>query len=117
MVEWNAIVGLVGDLGAMGFILWLTQRLTSHTIPRLASGFADASKQQRDDFREALSQQRSDLQRWQELAHSQHEKEIGQLVEARGLDGGKFGSVYHLNGIQSWAIDSDGSVSNVHHFA
>ena len=42
---------------------------------------------------------------------------IGQLVEARGLDGGKFGSVYHLNGIQSWAVASDGSVTNVHHYA
>lgn len=42
---------------------------------------------------------------------------IKQLVEARGLDGGKYGSVYHLNGIQSWNIASDGSVTNVHHYA
>ena len=42
---------------------------------------------------------------------------IRQLVEARGLDGGKYGSVYHLNGIQSWAVASDGSVTNVHHHA
>lgn len=41
---------------------------------------------------------------------------IAQLVEARGLNG-KFGSIYHLNGIQSWAVASDGSVSNVHHFS
>lgn len=41
---------------------------------------------------------------------------IGQLVEARGLNG-KFGSVYHLNGIQSWAVGSDGSVTNVHHYS
>ena len=41
---------------------------------------------------------------------------IRQLVEARGLDGGKWGSVYHLNGIQSWGVASDGSVSNVHHY-
>ena len=26
----------------------------------------------------------------------------------RGLDGGKWGSVYHLNGIQSWGVASDG---------
>ena len=40
---------------------------------------------------------------------------IQQLVDVRGLDGGKYGSVYHLNGIQSWAVASDGSVKNVHH--
>ncbi|MGH6942665.1 MAG: sulfite dehydrogenase, partial [Geminicoccaceae bacterium] len=39
---------------------------------------------------------------------------LAQLVEVRSLDGGKFGSIYHLNAIQSWAVASDGSVSNVH---
>ncbi|MGI9335700.1 MAG: sulfite dehydrogenase [Gammaproteobacteria bacterium] len=42
---------------------------------------------------------------------------IGQLVKTRGLQGGKFGSIYHLNGIQSWAVDTDGSVSNVHEYS
>jgi len=41
---------------------------------------------------------------------------IKQLIAVRGLGGGKFGSVYHLNGIQSWAIANDGSVKNVHYF-
>jgi sulfane dehydrogenase subunit SoxC len=41
---------------------------------------------------------------------------IAQLVAARGLDGGKFGSIYHLNGIQSWAVAGDGRVTNVHHY-
>lgn len=40
---------------------------------------------------------------------------IKQLVDVRGLNG-PFGSIYHLNGIQSWAIASDGSVTNVHHY-
>ncbi len=39
---------------------------------------------------------------------------IRQLVEARGLKG-KFGSLYHNNAIQSWAVNSDGSVENVRH--
>jgi sulfane dehydrogenase subunit SoxC len=39
---------------------------------------------------------------------------LEQLVAVRGLDGGKFGSIYHLNAIQSWQVASDGSVSNVH---
>lgn len=40
---------------------------------------------------------------------------IGQLVAVRGLNG-PIGSIYHLNGIQSWKVASDGSVSNVHHY-
>ena len=36
---------------------------------------------------------------------------IRQLVDVRGVY-----STYHLNGIQSWAVAQDGSVSNVHHF-
>jgi len=41
---------------------------------------------------------------------------IQELVDARGLDGGKFGSIYHLNGIQSWGIAADGGVTNVHQY-
>lgn len=42
---------------------------------------------------------------------------IKQLVDARGLGGhAKFASIYHLNGIQSWAVAADGSVKNVHHY-
>ena len=39
---------------------------------------------------------------------------IAQLVAARGL-AGRFGSIYHMNGIQSWAVASDGSVTNANH--
>jgi sulfane dehydrogenase subunit SoxC len=38
---------------------------------------------------------------------------LKQLVDIRGL-AGPFGSVYHLNAIQSWAVAADGSVTNVH---
>lgn len=41
---------------------------------------------------------------------------IKDLVGVRGLDGGKYGSIYHLNAIQSWAVDADGGVSNVHKY-
>ena len=42
---------------------------------------------------------------------------IKQLVDVRGLGGhAKFASIYHLNGIQSWGVDSDGSVKNVHKY-
>lgn len=42
---------------------------------------------------------------------------IKDLIAVRGLGGGAYGSIYHLNGIQSWAVDSDGSVKNVHHYS
>ncbi|HYE40394.1 MAG TPA: sulfite dehydrogenase, partial [Ramlibacter sp.] len=35
------------------------------------------------------------------------------LIAIRGANGA-FGSVYHFNAIQSWAVAADGSVSNVH---
>jgi sulfane dehydrogenase subunit SoxC len=38
---------------------------------------------------------------------------LKQLIAIRGSNG-PFGSVYHLNAIQSWAVDPSGDVSNVH---
>lgn len=38
---------------------------------------------------------------------------LQELVAIRGSNG-KFGSVYHLNAIQSWAVGADGGVANVH---
>lgn len=38
---------------------------------------------------------------------------LQQLIAIRGSNG-PFGSVYHLNAIQSWAVDESGEVSNVH---
>lgn len=38
---------------------------------------------------------------------------IKQLIDVRGLNG-PLGSIYHLNGIQSWAVAANGSVTNVH---
>jgi sulfane dehydrogenase subunit SoxC len=40
---------------------------------------------------------------------------LGQVIAARGLNG-PLGSIYHLNAIQSWSVDVDGRVSNVHHY-
>jgi sulfane dehydrogenase subunit SoxC len=34
-------------------------------------------------------------------------------VAIRG-DNGSFGSIYHLNAIQSWAVSEAGEVTNVH---
>lgn len=51
-------VSLISDLGAMGFILWMTHRLTTQTIPRLARQFEEASEKQRQDFKAMLKEQR-----------------------------------------------------------
>jgi len=40
---------------------------------------------------------------------------LGQLIEVRGLNG-PIGSIYHLNAIQSWTVDTEGRVSNVHYY-
>lgn len=43
---------------------------------------------------------------------------IADLVAVRGVDGDpRFGSIYHNNGIQSWLVNSDGSVVNGNHQA
>ncbi|MDZ7811494.1 MAG: hypothetical protein U5L11_17380 [Arhodomonas sp.] len=42
---------------------------------------------------------------------------VAELRNVRTLKGGAFGSVYHYNAIQSWAIDKSGRVSDVHHVA
>jgi sulfane dehydrogenase subunit SoxC len=38
---------------------------------------------------------------------------LAQLISIRGSNG-PFGSIYHLNAIQSWGVAVDGSVTNVH---
>jgi sulfane dehydrogenase subunit SoxC len=38
---------------------------------------------------------------------------LKQLIAIRGSNG-PFGSIYHLNAIQSWAVNEAGDVSNVH---
>ena len=40
---------------------------------------------------------------------------IAQLIVARGMGGGPLGSFYHMNGIQSWDVAADGSVTNGNH--
>ena len=48
-------------------------------------------------------------------AHTEEELQptLKQLIAIRGSNG-PFGSIYHLNAIQSWAISETGDVANVH---
>jgi cAMP phosphodiesterase len=52
---------IVGDLGAMGIVLWLVIRTTNHTIPKLASTFEEGLRTARADFKAALELQREDF--------------------------------------------------------
>ena len=60
------------------------------------------------DGREAVLQSRS----VDETGYMQ--PTLQQVVAIRGLNG-PLGSIYHLNAVQSWQVDSSGRVSNVHH--
>ncbi len=73
----STIVQLIGDLGALGFILYLVHRTTTHTIPRLADQYLKAEEIARQDFKEILSQQREDFR-----AELERERQInGQQTE------------------------------------
>lgn len=81
-MEPNVLISLIGDLGAMGFILYLANRLTTHTIPRLANEFEQATDKQRQDFKEALSQQRTDFITMVNREQDYRERDIQKLYEA-----------------------------------
>lgn len=54
----DSLIGLVGNLGAVGFVIWLAHRLTAKTIPEMTRTFTSATERQRDDFRATLKDQR-----------------------------------------------------------
>lgn len=98
------IVSLIGDLGAMGFVLWLTWKLTNHTIPRLAkefqegvaaarkdfkdllheqrSDYKESLQQQRSDFREMFQAQRTDFETMMEREREVHGEHVDRIVES-----------------------------------
>ena len=51
----SMIVELVGNVGAIGIVIWLVIRTTNHTIPRLAKQHEDSIEKQRSDFKEIIS--------------------------------------------------------------
>jgi len=60
-IDANMLVQLMGDLGSLGFILYLVHRTTTHTIPRLADAYIVAEERLRQDFKEMLQIQRHDF--------------------------------------------------------
>lgn len=61
MDEYQFITDNVGNLGAIGFIILLTWRTFSHTIPRMLDKFEASSREARAEFRESLQRQRDDF--------------------------------------------------------
>jgi len=74
------LLQLVGDLGSLGFILWLVHRTTTHTIPRLAKEYMTGEERLREDFKSILNQQREDfmkaLERERQILTDQTERII-----------------------------------------
>lgn len=81
-MEQTLLVSLLSDLGSMGFILWLTHRLTTETIPRLARQFEVATEKQRMDFKDILAQQRADHLVALERTDRLHEAHVTRIVDA-----------------------------------
>ena len=54
----DAVINLVGNVGAIGFVVWLGHRLTTRTIPDMTQQFIEATQSQRSDFQESLREQR-----------------------------------------------------------
>lgn len=73
---------LIGDLGSLGFILYLVHRTTTHTIPRLAAEYMESEKRAREDFREILKQQRSDFRTELEREREVNSISTDRIVEA-----------------------------------
>jgi glutathionylspermidine synthase len=78
----SMLVQLIGDLGSLGFILWLVHRTTTHTIPRLAKEFAEATEKLRQDFKEILQAQREDFRRELEREREINGKQTERIIEA-----------------------------------
>jgi len=83
----NPVISLIADLGAMGFILYLVHRTTTHTIPRLADSYMQGEAKQRADFKDALRSQREDflsaLEREREVQNGQADRIIDAIREIK----------------------------------
>lgn len=77
----DSLIGLVGNLGAVGFVIWLAHRLTTRTIPDMTETFTAATERQRDDFRAALDAQRKDFTDFTARQSSAHEARLQAVMD------------------------------------
>jgi len=75
----NNLIPAFSQIPALGFILWLSHRLTTQTIPRIANEFREDLSKQRDDFKDALKQQREDFAEQLEREREFHQTQLDRL--------------------------------------
>lgn len=63
MGDYQFISDNLSNMGAIGFIILLTWRTFSHTIPKMLEKFEASSKEARAEFRESLQRQRDDFRK------------------------------------------------------
>ena len=82
MDQGQLFISIVGDLGALGFVFWMTWRMTNYTIPRLASQFEEAIDRQRNDFKEMILQQQNFFEKQVEREREFQEKRFSAIINA-----------------------------------
>lgn len=75
------LLNVAGNLTAVGFVIWLTHRLTTRTIPDMTDAYLRASEKQRDDFRESLKAQRDDFADFHNREHQTHESRLQSVMD------------------------------------
>lgn len=80
-MQTDALINLLGNLSAVGFVCFLAHRLTTKTIPDMADRFAESAKQQREDFRATLDKQRQDFVQFHNRENAAHEARLQSVME------------------------------------
>jgi len=80
-MEPEMLFDFVGDLGALGFVLWLARHLTTRTIPALTSSFATALDDQRNDFGATLDKQRADFAALHNRECTAHDERLQAVID------------------------------------
>ena len=79
-------IQVFSNVPALGFVLWLSHRMTTHTIPRLANDFQASLQRQRDDFRASLKEQRDDFFSLLQRERDVHQEQIDRLIDVFGRE-------------------------------
>ena len=81
-MESQDLLAFAGNIPALAFVFWMSHRLTTITIPRIASEFQEALKLQRDDFRESIRTEREGFAAQMEREREFHETQVGAIVSS-----------------------------------
>lgn len=84
MTEPGTIIEIIASLPALGFVMWLVHRFSTHTIPRLAKDNAERQTQQRADF---LESQRISREDFRAILKDQRDSFCAELERERAFHG------------------------------